>query len=119
MNPGNVNNLTMPSGVLNCGSIMPAFKYFLMVLRDIPVRRAISRIGSFSRKAIRLIMFKSPMWIAPLPPPQVAWALSARSTKIKGQLLNVDFTRFPVHLDHQILGIAFDIRRDHSNTDVF
>jgi len=47
---------------------VPAFKYFSMVLRDIPVRRAISRIGSFSRNAIRLMMFKSPMWITPMPP---------------------------------------------------
>ncbi|WP_210161037.1 hypothetical protein, partial [Microvirga lotononidis] len=34
------------------GSIVPAFRYFLMVLRDRPVRRAFSRIGSFSRKVI-------------------------------------------------------------------
>lgn len=44
------------------------FKYFLMVLRDIPVRRAISRRGNFSRKAIRQMMFKSPMCIPPMSP---------------------------------------------------
>jgi transposase InsO family protein len=37
-----------------------------MVVRDIPVRRAISRSGNVSRKAIRLMMFKSPMCITPM-----------------------------------------------------
>lgn len=33
------------SGVANCGSITSAFRYFLMVLRDTPMRRSISRIA--------------------------------------------------------------------------
>jgi hypothetical protein len=56
------------SGVVNCGSIVPAFRYFVIVLRDKPVRRAISRTESFSRKDIRRIIFKSPMCITPLLP---------------------------------------------------
>ena len=56
------------SGVANVGSIIPEFKYFATVFRERPVRRAISRIDSLSRNAMRRIMFKSPMWITPLPP---------------------------------------------------
>jgi hypothetical protein len=41
------------SGTANFGSIAPDFRYFLMVFRKSPVRRAISRIGSFSRSARR------------------------------------------------------------------
>jgi len=68
---------------MNCGSIVPAFKYFLMVLREIPVRRAISRIGSFSRNAIRLMMFKSPLWITPLLP--AASCFGGRLTWVNSQ----------------------------------
>ena len=46
----------------------PAFKCFVTVFRDRPVRRAISRIDRFSRNAMRRMMFKSPRWITPLPP---------------------------------------------------
>ena len=53
---------------VNVGSIVPAFKYFVIVLRDSPVRRLISRIDCFSRSAVRRMMFNSPMWITPLPP---------------------------------------------------
>jgi hypothetical protein len=42
------------------------------VFRDTPVSRAISRIDSFYRKCMRRMMFKSPMWITPLPPPLTA-----------------------------------------------
>ena len=45
----------------------PDFRYFRIVLRDSPVRRAISRIGSCSRSAMRRMTFKSPMWITPSP----------------------------------------------------
>jgi hypothetical protein len=53
------------AGVANFGSTVPAFRYFLMVFRDKPVRRETSRIGSLSRNAMRRMMFKSPMWITP------------------------------------------------------
>jgi hypothetical protein len=33
-----------------------------MVLCDSPVRRLILRIDSFSRKDMRLMIFKNPMW---------------------------------------------------------
>ena len=56
------------SGVAKWCSIVPAFRYFFMVLHDIPVRRAISRRGNFWREAIRRIMFKSPMLITPMSP---------------------------------------------------
>lgn len=55
------------NGVSNFGSTVLEHKYFLFVFRDSPVRRAISRIGNCSRNAIRLMMFESPTWIAPLP----------------------------------------------------
>ena len=38
------------SGTENVGSIVPALKYFAIVLRDSPVRRLISRIDCFSRR---------------------------------------------------------------------
>jgi len=41
-------------------------------IRDAPVSRAISRIGSFCHKCIRLMMLKSPLWITPSPPPLAA-----------------------------------------------
>ena len=57
-------------GVLNFGSIASSRRYFLMVLRDSPVRRAISRIGILSRNAQRLMTLKNPMSITPNPPEQ-------------------------------------------------
>ena len=41
---------------------MPAFRYFLMALRGIPVRR------STLRKVIRRVMFKSAIFITPMSP---------------------------------------------------
>ena len=70
------------SGVANFASTMPPFKHFLMVLRDSPVQRAISRIASFSRNAKRRMMFKSPMWITPLLPAAVPWG---KITWVKSQ----------------------------------
>jgi hypothetical protein len=49
-----------------------AARCLVTVLRDTPVSRAISRIDSFCRKCIRWMMFNSPMWITPLPPPLTA-----------------------------------------------
>ena len=81
------SSLLHRSGIVNCGSSVAAFKYFLMVLRDILVRRATSPIGSFSRKDIRLTIFNSPMWIALLPPPQVALGGGSH-----GSILNGNYT---------------------------
>ena len=55
-------------GIVNVGSIVPAFSYFAIVLRDSPVRRLISRIDCLSRSAIRWMILKIPIWITPLPP---------------------------------------------------
>ena len=52
-------------------------------IRDRPVRRTISRIGSFSRNDIRLMMFKNPMLITPLPP--AAHSLGGKVTWVKSQ----------------------------------
>jgi hypothetical protein len=71
------------SGVANFGSTVPAFRYFVTVLRDRPVRRAISLTGSFSRNAMRRMMFKSPMWITPMSP--VAHRVGGRVTWLKSQ----------------------------------
>lgn len=46
----------------------PRPQIFLIVLRDSPVRRAISRIGIFLRNAQSRITLKSPMSITPKPP---------------------------------------------------
>ena len=62
---GDFASLLGRAGVAKDGSIVPEFRYFLIVLRDRPVRRAISRIGSFSRSRSFRIMFKSHMWITP------------------------------------------------------
>ncbi|KKL48173.1 hypothetical protein LCGC14_2328180 [marine sediment metagenome] len=85
------------SGVANCGSFIPAFRYFLMVLRDIQVRRAISRRGSFSRKVIRLMMFKSPMWITPMSP--IAHDAEGRVTWVNSQW---KLCRYPGHFRMEI-----------------
>jgi hypothetical protein len=79
----NGSSLLCRSGVANCGSIVPAFRYFLIVLRDIPVRRAISRRGNFSRNAMRRMMFKSPMCITPMSP--VAYRAGGRVTWVNSQ----------------------------------
>ena len=71
---------------MNVGSIVPALKYFAIVLRDSPVRRLISRIDCFSRSAIRRMMFKSPMWITPLPP-----SLTALGEGSHGSILNGNY----------------------------
>src|SRR5690606_4521207 len=70
------------SGVANLGSIVSAFRYFLMVLRDKPVRRSISRIGKPCRKRSLRITFSSPMSITPLAPSLFAWG---RVTWVKSQ----------------------------------
>ena len=69
----NGSSLLGRSGTVNFGSIVPALRYFAMVLRDKPVRRLISRIDSLSRNAIRRMMFKSPMWITPFPRRSPRW----------------------------------------------
>lgn len=82
----NGSSLLGRSGTVNVGSIVPALKYFAIVLRDSPVRRLISRIDSFSRSAIRRMMFKSPMWITPLPP-----SLTALGEGSHGSILNGNY----------------------------
>ena len=42
-----------------------------MVLRDSPVRRAISRMGILSRKAQRRMTLKNPMSITPITPDEL------------------------------------------------
>jgi hypothetical protein len=74
------------SGTVNVGSIVPALGYFAIMLRDNPVRRLISRTDSLSRSAIRRMMFKSPMWITPLPP-----SLSALGEGSHGSILNGNY----------------------------
>jgi hypothetical protein len=44
----------------------------------------ISRIDCFSRSAIRRMMFKSPMWITPLPPSQTALAKRSHGSVLNG-----------------------------------
>jgi hypothetical protein len=53
-------------------------------MRDRPVRRAISRIDNFCRKYIRRTMFKSPMWITPLPPPLTALEEGSHGSILSG-----------------------------------
>ena len=55
---------------INRGSTASSRRYFLMVLRDSPVRRAISRIGILSRNAQRRMTLKNPMSITPNLPEQ-------------------------------------------------
>ena len=64
---------SIQSGVAKIGSIVSAARCLVTVFRDTPVSRAISRIDSFCRRCIRRMMFKSPMWITPLPPPLTLW----------------------------------------------
>lgn len=56
------------SEVANFGSTVSALRCFFTVLRDSPVRRLVSRIGSFGRNDMRRITFKSSIVITPLPP---------------------------------------------------
>jgi hypothetical protein len=77
----NGSSLPGRAGVANRGSTAPDYGYFLTVLRDSPVRRAIARSGSCSRSARRRTTFNSPTWIRPLPPAhrprgRVAWVKS-------------------------------------------
>lgn len=62
------SNLLGRADVWNRGSTIPDRRYFLMVLRDSPVRRAISRMGILSRKAQRQMTLKNPMSITPITP---------------------------------------------------
>lgn len=71
------------SGTENVGSTVPAFKYFLMVFRDRPVGRAISRTATFSRRAKRRMTFNIPMSITPVPP--VAQGAGGRVTWVNSQ----------------------------------
>ena len=77
----NGSSLLGRSGVEKLGSIVPAFKYFLIPqpsvsnrwrptasMRDSPVRCAISRMGRQCRNLSFLMKFKSPMSITPLSP---------------------------------------------------
>ncbi len=66
--PAKGSNLLYRSGVVNSGSIVPAFRFFVIVLRDKPVCRTISRIDSFSRKDTRRIVIKNPMSTTPIAP---------------------------------------------------
>ena len=72
------------SGAANFGSIVFAARCFDTVLRERPVRRAISRIDSFSRKCMRRMMFKSPMWITPLPPPLTVMGEGSHGSLLSG-----------------------------------
>ena len=58
-------------------------RYFLIVLRDLPGRRAISRRGNSSRKAMGRMMFKSPICITPMSP--AAHAAGGRVTWVNSQ----------------------------------
>jgi len=78
------SSLLERSGVANFGSIVFAAKCLVTVLRDSPVRRAISRIDSFSRKCMRRMMFKSPMWITPLPPTLTAMGEGSHGSNLNG-----------------------------------
>ena len=56
------------SGVRNLGSTIPSRRYLLIVFRDTPVRRAISRMGISSRNAHFRKILKNPMSITPDAP---------------------------------------------------
>ncbi len=62
------SGLLCRSDVVDRGSIVPAFRYLLKVLRDSPARCATSRIGRFSRNALRRTLFRSPLCITPISP---------------------------------------------------
>jgi len=53
-------------------------------IRNRPVRRTISGIGSFSRNDIRLMMFKNSMLITPLPPPLAALGEASHGPNLNG-----------------------------------
>ncbi|MGV1822603.1 hypothetical protein G6L32_25385 [Agrobacterium tumefaciens] len=52
-----------------------------------PVCRLISRIDCFSRSFIRRMMFKSPMWITPLPPSLTAFGGRSHGSILSGNYL--------------------------------
>lgn len=81
------NSDSLSKDTLNVGSIVPALRYFRIVLRDSPVRRQISRIDGFSRSAIRRMMFNSPMWITPLFPSLAALGECSHGSILKGNYL--------------------------------
>lgn len=54
--------------VRNRGQRPPPHRYFLVVLRDSPVRRTISWMGILSRNAQRRMTLKNPMSITPTTP---------------------------------------------------
>ncbi len=60
------------SGVPQCCSTVSAARCLVTVLRDKPVRRAVSRIYNSCRKFKRRMKFKNPMCIIPFPPPLAA-----------------------------------------------
>ena len=77
-----------------------------MVLRDMPVRRAISRVDSFSRSAIRRMMFKSPMCITPMSP--IAHRAGGKVTWLKFQW---KLSAYPAHFRVEIYTITAVMRR--------
>ena len=88
------------SGVVNLGSTVPAFRYVVMVLRDSPVRHPISRIESFSRNDMRLMMFKIPCGSLRCPPLRKAleeaftWLNSQRKLSAKPAHFWVEINRY-------------------------
>jgi hypothetical protein len=72
------------SGVAEIGSIVFVARCLVTVFRDSPVRREICRIDNFCRKCIRRMMFKSPMWITPLPPPLNASGEGSHGSVLSG-----------------------------------
>src|SRR6185503_5531771 len=68
----NGSSLLGRSGTLNFGSTVPARRYLRIVLRDSPVRRAISRIGIPSRNAQRRMTLSNAMSITPRPPDPIS-----------------------------------------------
>jgi hypothetical protein len=74
------------SGVASIGLMVFAARCLATVFRDTPVSRAISRSDSFCRKCVRRMMFKSPMWITPLPP-----LLSALGVGSHGSVLSENY----------------------------
>jgi hypothetical protein len=61
-------------------------------LKEKSVRREVSRIDRFSRKAMRRIMFKSPMCITPLPPLQIALGEESHGSILSGNYLLIQLT---------------------------
>ncbi len=74
------------SGTVNVGSIVPAFKYFVIVLHDSPVRWRFSRIDCFSQRH-PTDMFKSPTWITGLPRLLTAFREGSHGSVLNGNYL--------------------------------